>query len=269
MTIKKLPDLINIKMKKKIISLLIVIFATFQITNAQTTEIKISLNEQFFEALLEAVFTHLNEPSVPIAQKKEREKGRKGEVEANAFVLNSSMPFIQNASFSNKGKINQVKNSPLSTFYSPLVCNESIKLKREIDGVRTAVKFRQGKIYAPIAFLGNYNPPLIGCIEFQGWAETNIELSYDKSKNALIGKAKVLNVNLSGTGGIGSSLLTRFVQSSIDNKVNPIEIINLDKLSFSTPIQNAGKLKMKALGVRHQVNNQSLDVFIKYEFMKG
>ncbi len=233
-------------MKKKIISLIIAVFATFQIANGQTTEIKISLDEQFFDALLEAVFTHLNEPSVPIAMKKSDEKSNTLD-KTNASIM-------QNVSYQQN---------------SSLVCDESIKLKRQIDGVKTAVRFRDGKIFAPIAFLGNYNPPLIGCIEFQGWAETNIELSFDKGKNALIGRAKVLNVNLSGTGGVGSSLLTRFVQSSIDNKVNPIEIIKLDKLSFTTPIQNSGSLKMKALSLRHQVNNKSLDVFLKYEFQKG
>ena len=47
-------------MKNKILSLIIVIFATASLANAQTTEIKISLDEQFFDALLEAVFTHLD-----------------------------------------------------------------------------------------------------------------------------------------------------------------------------------------------------------------
>lgn len=241
-------------MKNKILSLIITILATANFANAQTTEIKISLDEEFFDALLEAVFTHLDEPSVPIASKDGRVKGDTDVGETNSFV--------RKASYSNN-------NQTISNADSSRRCDESIKLKREIDSVRTAVRFRGGKIYAPIAFLGNYNPPLIGCIEFKGWAETYIDLSYDKSKNALIGKAKVINVNISGTGGVGSRLLTRFVQSSIDNKVNPIEIIKLDKLSFTTPIQNAGKLKMNALGIRHKVNNESLDVYIKYRFEKG
>ena len=256
-------------MKKKIISLIIVIFTTVQIANAQTTEVKISLNEQFFEALLEAVFTHLDEPSVPISAQKDKEIRRKGEGETNAFVSDFSGSVFQNAHYSKKVKSNKTNYSRLSTLDSTLACDETIKLKREIDGVKTAVRFRDGQIIAPIAFKGNYNPPLIGCIEFSGWAETNIELSFDRNKNALVGTAKVQKVNLSGTGGIGSSILARFVQSSIDNKINPIEIIKLDKLSFTTPIQNSGSLKMKALGIRHRVNNKSLDVYLKYRFEKG
>lgn len=232
-------------MKKKIISLIIVILATSNFVNGQTTEIKISLDEQFFDTLLEAVFTNLDVPGVPLS---------------SVNRDNESETAFQNISYYKKSS---------ESDKSPLACDESIRLQREIDGVRTAVRFRQGKIYAPIAFKGNYNPPLIGCIEFQGWAETNIELSFDKRKNALIGKAKVLSVNLSGTGGIGSNLLTRFVQSSIDKKINPIEIIALDRLSFTTPVQNSGKLKMKAIGIRHQVSNKTLDVYLKYEFLKG
>lgn len=221
-------------MKNKIFSILLLIFAAANFVNAQTTEVKISLDEQFFEALLEAVFTHLNEPSVPLTAKK-----------------NSK----------NDVRFEKARHSR--------ACDESIKLKREIDGVRTAVRFRQGKIYAPIAFKGNYNPPLIGCIEFQGWAETNIELSFNERTNALVGKVKVLTVNMSGTGGVGSSYLARFVQSSIDKKVNPIEVIKLDKLSFTTPVQNSGSLRMRALGIRHEVKSRSLDVYLKYRFEKG
>jgi hypothetical protein len=254
-------------MKNKIISLIIVIIATVNFVNAQTTEIKISLDENFFDVLLEAVFTHLDEPKVPISQNLELEKSIRDN-QKNTFAGTDSNSFRQNASWIKDDTFYLAKTS-FTHAPSNNICDESIKLKREVDGVRTAVRFRQGKIYAPIAFSGNYNPPLIGCIEFQGWAETNIELFFDKNKNALVGKAKVLKVNLSGTGGIGSSLLARFVQSSIDQKVNPIEIIRLDKLSFSTPVQNSGKIKMNALGIRHKVNDNSLDVFIKYEFLKA
>ena len=149
-------------------------------------------------------------------------------------------------------------------------CNESIRLQREIDGVRTAVRFRDGKIYAPIAFSGSYNPPLVGCVDFQGWAETNIDLEFDRQSQKLVGKIHVLNVQLSGTGGIGSRFITGLVQSSIDKKVNPIEILQADKLSFLVPVQNAnGSLQMKSVGVRTELGNGVLNVFIVYQFTKG
>src|SRR5438128_2585066 len=55
-------------------------------------------------------------------------------------------------------------------------CNESIKILREMNGVRTAVRFREGKIYMPLAFSGSYAPPFVGCVDFAGWAEANVDL---------------------------------------------------------------------------------------------
>ncbi|MDQ3635551.1 MAG: hypothetical protein M3405_13735 [Acidobacteriota bacterium] len=230
-------------MKKKIISLIIVIFATANFANAQTAEIKISLNEQFFDALLESVFKNLKPPKISLAELE------KGENNRNAIFQNASFPI-----------------SPLSTRHSPLICDESIRLLRETNGVKTAVRFRQGKIYVPIAFDGNYNPPLVGCIEFQGWAETNIELAFDRNKQALVGNARVLNINLNGAGGLGGEFLGRLVQSSIDKKINPIEIVKMDKISFTFPIRDSGNLSFRALEMRHKVNDKSIDVYVKYRF---
>ena len=36
---------------------------------------------------------------------------------------------------------------------------------REMNGVRTAVRFREGKVYVPLAFSGMYSPPFVGCVE--------------------------------------------------------------------------------------------------------
>ncbi|QQS42485.1 MAG: hypothetical protein IPM63_05995 [Acidobacteriota bacterium] len=202
----------------------------------QTAELRLTFNEQFFDALLEAVFTKLEPPSVSLA------------------------------SVSGEGFGESITAGGPS---EGLACKEAVTLKKEIDGVRTAVRFRNGKIYAPIAFLGNYNPPLIGCIEFRGWAETNIELLYDADRKALVGNAKVLNVNLSGTGGVGGELIARMVQNSIDSRINPIEIVSMDKLSFTVPVKDSGSLRMNALGIRHQVADRALDVYIKYDFQKA
>jgi hypothetical protein len=85
----------------------------------------------------------------------------------------------------------------------------------------------------------------------------------------LFGRARVLNVNLSGAGGIGSALLARMVQGSIDKRINPIQILALEKISFVVPIQNAGSLRMKANGIRHEIANGVLNVRISYEFQKA
>ncbi len=237
---------------KKVVSLMFSILLVVSLAKAQTAEVAVSLNEQFFDTLLDAMFKNFNAPEFPIAVMQEREKGRKGKREKGSYV---------NIGFENEGR---------RTTDEGRVCNESIKLLREIDGVRTAVRFREGKIYAPIAFSGAYNPPLIGCVEFSGWAETTIDLEYARNSQKLIGKVRVLNVSLGGTGGIGGGLLAKLVQSSIDKKINPIEILQTDKLSFVVPVQNAGgALRMKAVAVRHEIANGVLNVYIAYEFVKA
>jgi hypothetical protein len=246
-------------MVKKGLSFTLFIFLFVSFAKAQTAEVTISLNEQFFDALLDAIFKNANPPEFPLALRQEEEKRRRGEEEI--LSLDDGRFQISQIYYSENRKPKTKDQNP--------ACNESIRLQREVDGVLTAVRFRDGKIYAPIAFSGNYNPPLIGCVGFSGWAETNVELEFDRQKQTLVGRAKVLNVNLSGTGGVGSSLITRLVQSSIDKKINPIPILQMDRVSFTVPIQNSGALRMKAVGMRHEIADGALNVRIAYEFQKG
>lgn len=207
----------------------------------QKAEITVSFNEQFFDSFLDALYRNAAPPEFSLA-----EYGSENSSDASVF------------SFAN---FNRFRNEDPS-------CSQSIKLLRESNGVRTAVRFREGKIYAPIAFSGNYNPPLVGCVDFSGFAETNVDLEFDRDGQRLVGRARVLNVSLNGTGGIGSSVLAKLVQSSIDRKINPIEIIRMDKISFTVPIQNSGSVRMNATGIRHDVANGVLNVHIAYEFSK-
>ncbi len=236
-------------MTKKIFSLIFAVLMFVSLTNAQTAEVTVSLNEQFFDSLLDAIFKNFDAPEFPLAKNSSKFKVQSSKSSVLSFS-ESDTP-IQNP----KSKIRN--------------CKETIRLQREIEGVRTAVRFRDGKIYTPIAFAGSYNPPFVGCVDFQGFAETNIELEYDKQAQKLVGRVRVLNVQLSGTGGIGSSVITKFVQNSIDKKINPIEILPADKLSFVVPIKNANaSLRMKANGIRYEIINGALNVYISYEFAK-
>lgn len=239
---------------KKITAALFAVLMFVSFARAQTAEATVSLNEQFFDALLDAIFTNLKPPSFPIA-----ENGSKLKVQG-------SKPIIGASSF-REGK-HPLENSRFAVKTG--ACDESIRLRREVGGTRTAVRFRDGKIYAPIAFAGSYNPPFVGCVDFEGYAETNIELEFDKQKQTLVGRARVLNVILSGTGGVGSSLLTRLVQNSLDKKINPLQILQADKLSFLLPVQNAGgALRMRATGIRSEISNGALNVYIAFEFVKA
>jgi hypothetical protein len=235
---------------KKVLNLIFSIFLFASFAQAQTTEVTLSLNEHFFDTLLDAVFKNFNAPEFPLAHNDSKSKVRSRESLTSSFTDDASL--IRNP----KSKIQK--------------CNESIRLLRETGGVKTSVRFRDGKIYTPIAFSGSYNPPLIGCIDFQGWAETNIDLEYDRQNGKLLGRVRVLSVNLGGATNLASGVLSRLVQSSIDRKINPIEILQADKLSFVVPMQNVGgSLKMKATGVRHEIANGALNVHIAYEFSKA
>jgi hypothetical protein len=218
-------------LNRSLIKALLTIFFFASIASAQqTSEVTLTFNEQFFDALLDALFQNGGPPEIPIS----RNQTEKAGIETAAY-------------------------------HGP--CTESIKLLRENQSVRTAVRFRDGRIYMPIAFSGGYNPPLVGCVEFSGYAESNIDLEYDRQTKRLIGTVRVLNVSLNGTGGMGGSLLTKMVQSAIDKRMNPIEIIRADKLSLSIPIQNA-TVKMEATGIRTEVANGTLLVHVDYSFPK-
>ena len=234
----------NRKLTAKLLCLLLIVGGGFLAANAQTAEVSVTLDEQFFDALLDAVFKNFPAPEFPLAKN-------------DAPSINQNPPSAM-TSFAGKA----ANRKP--------VCRESVRLLRQIGDARTAVRFRDGKIYAPLAFAGSYNPPLLGCVEFQGYAETNITLEYDRQSGKLFGRVRVLSVNLGGLTSLASGVLARLVQASIDKKINPIEILQIDKLSFLVPIQNAdGALRMKANGVRPEILNGALRVNVTYEFSKN
>jgi hypothetical protein len=207
---------------KKILSVIFSILLFVSLASAQTAEVMVSLNEQFFEAVLDATFNNLKQPDFPLSDK------------------------------------------PDSS------CAESVRLEREMNGVRTAVQFREGKIISPIAFTGKYHAPLLGCLDFRGWAETHLELEFDQNSQTLFARAKVKNVQVNNIPGFAGGVLARLLQGSIDRKINPVKIMVLDKLSFVVPVSVAeGSLKMSAKGLRYEVGQNSLNIFVTYEFSKA
>ncbi len=231
-------------------------FLFFSAASAQRAEVTVSLNEAFFDALLDSAFQNFDPPEFSIAQNRLNRRDAETQRKNNIGLSGFSSSFVNSsASLRLSGK-------------NP-VCQETIKILREVDGVRTAVRFREGKIFVPLAFSGNYAPPFVGCVEFAGWAETNIELEFDQAGQRLIGRARVLNVHLNGTGGVGGTMIAKLLQSSIDKKLNPIEIIRLDKLSFGVPVQNGGNLRMRAATVRPEIGGGVLNIRVTYDFLKG
>jgi len=238
-------------MYKNFFAAILTLFLFSSVANAQRAEITIGLNEAFFDALLDSMFHNFDPPEFSIAKTEDNSRDADSQNRLRSAYGPHGFGFSERSSGSKP------------------FCNESVKLLREMNGVRTAVRFREGKVFVPLAFSGSYAPPFVGCVEFAGWAETNVDLAFDQASQRLIGRARVLNVNLNGTGGIGGTVIAKLIQGSIDKKLNPIEILNLDKISFGVPIPNAGNLRMKAVAVRPELLNGTLQVHITYDFLKG
>lgn len=235
-------------MRIKLFSVLfcLLAFSSVSVSAKQTPEITISLNESFFDAVIDAVFRHGSPPEFSIAAMPSPARHNE-----SAFV-----PVL----FSG---LNWANGNPNNS------CSNAIRLQRESGGVNTAVRFRAGRILAPLAFTGGYTPPLVGCVAFSGWAESNLTMEFDRANQRLIARANVLNVHLNEARGIGGNLIARMVQNSIDSKINPIEIIRMDKISFLVPLQNSGNVRMNATGVRHDISEGRINIHIAYEFIKG
>ena len=144
-------------------------------------------------------------------------------------------------------------------------CTNSITLLPEGSGVKTGVQFRDGNIYVPMAFNGSYN--LGGCIQFKGWAQTKIRLSFEQEKQVVYGFVDVEGVNLEGVNPIANNFVTVFVQSAINQKVNPLLLISEPQLQLLIPVKASnGSIKARAKDVRAEILNGSLKLHLTYEF---
>ena len=144
-------------------------------------------------------------------------------------------------------------------------CTNTITLLPEGSGVKTGVQFRNGTVYAPMAFTGSYN--LAGCLQFKGWAQTQIKLSFDQEKQTVYGHVDVEGVNLEGVNPIANNFVTVFVQSAINQRVNPLVLVNEQQLSLMIPVKASnGAVKARAKDVRAEILDGSLKLYLTYEF---
>jgi hypothetical protein len=189
-------------------------------------EVVVVLNEQIFNALIEAMFTLPNPPTFPLARGNSSGSGS---------------------------------------------CASEIALRREISGTRTAVRFQAGQILAPVAFSGSYSAPLIGCLKFEGWADTTLNLSFDQAKQALTARVEVKAVHLKKVPAMLGDGLTGLVQDALDARFNPFEILRAEQLSAHLPmtkLASGASLRLRAREVRHEVVPNELRLRIVYEFVR-
>lgn len=197
-------------------------------SNAPPAEATVTVNEQFLNSFLTAIFDNLQEPSMPLT--------------------------IGGAS-------TQGPSGP---------CGSEIRLKREVDGVRTAVHFQDGRIVGPLAFTGAYGSSLLGCLEFSGWANSEVNLEFNSERHALVARFYLREIHLNNVPAIANGPLLNMVQTAIDRRYNPVDLFTLDQLSTTVNIQPAkGALKLRAKEIRPEITPSALMLHVIYEFVKG
>ena len=194
-------------------------------TAAPVAEATVTVNEQFLNSFLTAVFDNLNEPAMPLT---------------------------------------------LGGAQSTAECASEIRLKREAGGVRTNIHLEQGRIGGQLAFAGAYSSGLMGCIEFSGWADTEVVLEYDSARRALVARFHLRDIHLNNTPAVLNGPLLGMVQGTIDRRYNPVELFTLEKLSTRVDIQPAGgALQLRAKEIRPEITPSALTLHIIYEFVRG
>lgn len=217
-----------------------------QVAAPPPAEATVILNEQFLNTLLEVMFTRLRAPSYPLSISALDRKG----------TPQPETP-KQSPPADNTLKAASVQDS----------CASVVVLEREMDGVKTAVRFENGRIVAPLAFTGSYNTGLLGCMRFRGWADTNINLEFDRGRQVLTAHVEVVDIHLSGIPLMANSVILNLVQSAIDQRINPVEILKTEQLTARVPISAAGgALRLRAKELRPEIVPGFLRLHIIYEF---
>lgn len=195
------------------------------VNSSAPAEATVTVNEQFLNSFLTAIFDNLNEPSMGLT---------------------------------------------IGGAKSTSQCASEIRLKREVNGVKTAVRFEEGRIVGPLAFAGAYNASLVGCIDFTGWADSEVLLSYDHARRALVARFQLRDIHLNNTPAMLNGPLLSMVQGAIDQRYNPVELFTLEKLSTRVDIPPAGgALQLRATEIRPEITSSALTLHIIYVFRKG
>jgi hypothetical protein len=149
-------------------------------------------------------------------------------------------------------------------------CASQVQLLRESGGTRTSVRFVGGNITAPVAFRGSYEAPLVGCLHFEGLADTAFRLEFDEAKQALNARISVRELRLRNVpASLVGPGLTGLVQDAIDARVNPVEILRAEQLGASLPVTRGSELRLRARDVRHEVVGSELRLHIVYEIVQA
>ena len=198
---------------------------------------QIVLKQEFFNSILQTIFNDMNSPAFPLRLASAEPQKESGELKF--------------------GLLQQQQ---------PNECDGKIRLLAEGSGVKTAVNFENNTIKAPLAFTGSTNIPFAGCVKFSGWSQAQLELRFDKQQQKVFGVINVETVNLDGVSPVVSGFITPLVQSSFNQNVNPIEILDGKKINVQIPIAaTSGTLQANIQDVRAEVQDKALNLFVSYD----
>lgn len=145
-------------------------------------------------------------------------------------------------------------------------CGGKITLLPEGSGVQTGLRFEENRLAAPLAFSGSTS--VFGnCINFTGWAQANLALTFDAEQQTVYGQINVETVNLDGVQPIISGFVTPIVQGTINQRVNPIQILQGKQIALNFPIAATnGTLQANVKDVRSEVKDNALNLYVIYDF---
>ena len=104
-------------------------------------------------------------------------------------------------------------------------------------------------------------------MQFKGWAQTSIQLRFDQEKQTVYGNVNVEGVNLEGVSPVANNFVTVFVQTAINQRVNPLVLVSERQLSLMVPIKASnGAVKAAAKDVKAEILDGSLKLHVTYEF---
>ncbi len=195
---------------------------------------QIVLKQDFFNEVLKTIFRDMSAPSFPLTLTENRE------------------------------------SSDGTTSYAMLQdgggCDGKITLLPEGSGVQSVLKFENNRIVAPLAFRGSYNS-MFGCINFSGWTQANLELRFDPNQQNVLGQLNIETVNLDGGAGILGGIVTPLVQKTLNDRVNPIQILQAKQIALNLPIAATnGNMRANVRDVRSEIKDNALNLYVIYEF---
>ncbi|HYX41744.1 MAG TPA: hypothetical protein VE821_08605 [Pyrinomonadaceae bacterium] len=200
----------------------------------------LTLDEKFFDAVLDTLFRDLNAPS---------------------FRLSATRPDLSDTRTGAQFVTTQAGQGG---------CTNQVTVARDANGVRTGVQLQNGQINAPIVFSGSYNA-FGNCMNFNGTAQAHVELNFKAEDQTLSGQISVVGVNIENLPPMikpfAEPVIAAFVQNAINERGNPVTILRGQQLTLNLPVQTAaGTLRAQAKDIRAEVKDGALRLHITYAF---